>query len=271
MPRRGPSPRPAKSARPCHPSNAGRPWNGWRRRGLRSRLRQPDSRLSCPRRGPPPRLASHGQTFYNAAPEEVQMVKSTTGFSSTAMGVDLLPFAVDMTPLTKNPWPHRTLEFADAPGGGAMLRPTHYLRLAPYAAYAMGAAALSATFWEWTTQPRWHPSLAILGVGALAAGLLTSLGILRPKPVYFDMSSRNVFIGTPRASPGSSSAKIPLDDIAAVQLLEGMRRGRVFWELNLVLSHPPGARRTLLAHCEPSVADDANRIAVLLSKPLIVK
>lgn len=198
------------------------------------------------------------------------MANSTTDVNSIAMGAAVLPFALDMTPLTKHPWPHRTLEFADAPSGGAMLRPTRYLRLAPYALYAIGAAALSATCWELSTQPRWHPSVAALGVGALAAGLLTSLAVLRPKPVYFDMVSRNVFVGALRASPHSASATIPIDDILAVQLLEGMRRGRVFWELNVVLKHPPGARRTLLAYCEPSVADVAGRVAALLSKPLIV-
>jgi hypothetical protein len=109
--------------------------------------------------------------------------------------------------------------------------------------------------------------LVVLVVGALGA-----TGRIGKKPIVIDRKSGWAW-EQKRGSDEPAGDAIRLRDVAAVQLCSGCWRGQAQYtafEVNLVLSVPPGNRVNLVSHlsAEPARAD-AEQLAAFLKVPLL--
>jgi len=104
-------------------------------------------------------------------------------------------------------------------------------------------------------------------------GWLSLSGKIGPKKIFFDRRESVIIKDSPKVEPVFQGG-IRFRDVAALQICSGIVKDtkRVFktFELNLVLSSPPGRRVSLISHAkEQDLRDDACQLAQFLNVPLL--
>jgi len=121
--------------------------------------------------------------------------------------------------------------------------------------------------WGWPV----FAAVLCLGIGVLI--VRAAARIAQYLPVFIDRE-QNEIRGQKLRGDGRAVERLPLALVAAVQIASCngsyMPRDTVFYEINLVLTEPPGERLTLMAHShEAQIRSNARRLAEFLNVPLL--
>jgi len=181
------------------------------------------------------------------------------------------------TPLGTGAANFRTMKLTRPRPDQAVLKPTLGSRLFFAAFFLFGLGALA--FVPWVTNQAFEDGLAawlavaVTGIIGPAFTILSLLGLsgrFGQRPVRFDLRQGLLW------SAGGGGRSVRIDDVAAVQVCgqhvmgAGDAASFTAFELNLILSDPPGERLGLFSHgAEPALRSDARLLAEFLDKPIV--